>query len=55
MAKRYRRRKDSDTWHFCSNCSRWPTYNYEETYTKPTYGELCEECKSKEKENKCQY
>jgi len=21
----YRRQKNSDTWHFCRNCSKWPT------------------------------
>ena len=49
----YRRRKDSDTWHWCKNCSNWPKEDYEEITTKPTYGELCDECKGKDKRGEC--
>ena len=49
----YRKRKDKDTWHFCSNCSNWPTSNYDEKQTKPANGELCDECKSKQKNGDC--
>ena len=50
----YRKRKGSnDTWHFCTNCSNWPTSNYDESSTKPTTGELCNECKAKEKTGTC--
>ncbi len=49
----YRKKKYSDTWHWCRNCSKWPTSDYEERYSKPTSGELCNECKAKEKENNC--
>ena len=56
MAKiEYRRKKDSDTWHWCTNCSNWPTYNYETWIGegRPPSGELDNECKSKEREGKC--
>jgi hypothetical protein len=53
MAKVYRRKKDSDTWHFCRNCSNWPTSDYIESASKPTYGELCNECRSKESQGNC--
>ena len=49
----YRRRKDSDTWHWCKNCSNWPTSNYESRYSKPSYGELCDECKEKDERREC--
>lgn len=49
----YRRRRGSDTWHVCTNCSQWPTYDYEEKYTKPAYGEFCNECKSKQAAGTC--
>ena len=49
----YRRRKGSDAWHWCKNCSNWPTSNYEERQTKPTTGELCNECRAKEKDGNC--
>jgi hypothetical protein len=53
MASQYRRRKGSDTWHFCSNCSNWPTSDYETSYTKPTTGELCDQCKAKKDAGNC--
>lgn len=53
MAKTYRRAHGSDTWHFCTNCSKWPTSNYEESTTKPTTGELCNECRAKEAAGNC--
>lgn len=49
----YRKKKDSDVWHWCTNCSKWPTDNYVSRDTKPTTGELDEECKSKEKKGTC--
>jgi hypothetical protein len=53
MAATYRKRKGYDTWHFCSNCSQWPTSNYDEKTEKPTTGEFCNECKSKRANNNC--
>ena len=53
MASHYRRRRYSDTWHFCTNCSNWPTRDYETSYSKPTSGEQCNECKSKRKDGNC--
>ena len=51
---RYVKRKDSDTWHWCTNCSNYPTgLNVNVSYKKPTYGELCDECQAKEKEDRC--
>jgi transcriptional regulator with XRE-family HTH domain len=49
----YRRRKDGDTWHFCSNCSNWPRSNYDEKPNKPAGGELCNECRAKERAGEC--
>jgi hypothetical protein len=49
----YRKAKDSDTWHWCTNCSKWPTVNYDTSSTKPTSGELDNECKAKEKDGNC--
>lgn len=53
MASEYRRRKGNDTWHFCSNCSNWPTSNYDSSKNKPTTGELCNECKAKRNAGNC--
>lgn len=49
----YRRKKGSDTWHWCTNCSNWPTSDYDVRYDKPTDGEQDNECKSKEREGTC--
>ncbi len=49
----YRKKKGSDTWHWCKNCSEWPTSNYDEQATKPTSGELCNQCKGKEAAGTC--
>lgn len=53
MARKYRRKKDSDTWHFCTNCHLWPTTDYVEHEGKPPSGELCDECKAKESASNC--
>lgn len=46
----YRRLKDSDVWHFCPECSNYPNKKGSlERVTKPTTGELCDECIAKEK------
>lgn len=49
----YRKRKGNDTWHFCSNCSNYPTSNYESAVSKPASGELCNECKAKKNAGNC--
>jgi len=53
----YRRRKSYDAWHWCTNCTNWPTSDYdEETHPGiegPKTGELCNQCRSKEKAGEC--
>ncbi|RKE85707.1 hypothetical protein DFO46_2508 [Rhizobium sp. AG855] len=49
----YRRRKDKDAWHWCKNCSNWPKSDYVEQSSKPTSGELCNECLAKDKAGNC--
>jgi len=49
----YRRKKGKDTWHFCKNCSNWPTSDYDVRYSKPASGELCNECRSKDANGNC--
>ncbi|MBN1549954.1 HNH endonuclease [bacterium] len=43
----YRRKRGADTWHWSKSCSFWPSENYEERVSKPTDGELCNQCASK--------
>jgi hypothetical protein len=50
----YRRREDSDTWHFCRNCSNYPREAYEASAEKPSSGEFCNECQSKKESGQCQ-
>ncbi len=49
----YRRGTGHDTWHFCRDCSNDPKSNFDARSTKPTTGELCNECESKEKAGDC--
>ena len=50
----YRKKKGSDTWHWCANCSNWPTSDFDRHYGKPTSGELDNECLAKDKAGNCQ-
>ena len=34
-------------WHWCRECSKWPTYDYDVAHTKPKEGEFCPECDEK--------
>jgi hypothetical protein len=49
----YRRKRDSDMWHWCKNCSGWPLDKYVEEETKPDEGEFCKECEGKQKAGNC--
>ena len=53
----YRKIKGGDTWHWCTNCSNWPTSNYDSEWhsgkERPRSGELDNECKAKEANNNC--
>lgn len=55
----YRKRKDSDTWHWCTNCSNWPKdwEKYDEIELpkgeRPEDGELDNQCLAKEDDNNC--
>ena len=51
---KYVRRYGSDRWHWCKNCSRYPSESEiaETTYSRPTT-DLCNECKAKEREKNC--
>jgi len=49
----YRKRRGSDTWHWCRNCSNWPTSDYDSRNTKPS-GEFCNECLGKQNSGNCQ-
>jgi len=53
----YRRKNGTDAWHWCINCSNWPTADYE-TYCgsksdRPSPGELDNECRAKERDENC--
>ncbi len=52
MAVIYRRKRNGDTWHFSSDCSEWPSSNYDEQEPPPLTGALCNECKVNRHEKK---
>ncbi len=45
----YRKRMTSDTWHWFPNCTNWPTYAYVSKDKKPKKGDLCNQCRAKQK------
>ena len=53
----YRKRKGSDTWHWCKNCPDYPTENYDEVTVppdkRPSYDELDNTCLSMERKRTC--
>jgi hypothetical protein len=49
----YRKRRGTDTWHFCSNCSNYPTSDYVSSPGDPGSGEKCNECKAKKANGSC--
>jgi len=50
----YYKKPSSDTWHWCRNCSKFPNGSDVVTSrTKPSSGELCNECKAKDREGNC--
>ena len=44
----YRRTNQGNTWHWRSDCSRWPTADYYRSALLPRSGYLCVECQCKE-------
>ena len=49
----YRRKRNSDTWHWCRNCTDWPTTDFVEHVGKPTSGEFDNQCLAKERAGNC--
>jgi DNA-binding response OmpR family regulator len=51
----YRRKKGSESWHFCRNCSQWPRTDYEEQQTAPPLADrFCSDCESKRRTGECE-
>jgi hypothetical protein len=52
MAK-YVQGPGSDNWHWCRSCSNYPSTIAKSRDTRPTSGDLCNQCKSKENAGTC--
>ena len=50
---KYVRGSQYDKWHWCTNCTQYPMYIYQETTVKPP-SDFCEQCTTKEKNTDCQ-
>jgi hypothetical protein len=50
----YRRKSPLGQWHFCPNCSRYPSARYEVRKTPPedVHG-VCRECRAKDANGQC--
>ncbi len=42
----YRKEHGSNTWHFCQDCSEWPTTSYNSRAGEPANAKLCDQCRS---------
>ena len=49
----YVKKEESDTWHWCKNCSNYPATIAKSTAVRPSY-DLCNQCKAKEDAKDCQ-
>ena len=49
----FRRRPDGEVWHWCLNCSHWPTRDYQTRHGTPPRDELCSECQAKTEAGSC--
>jgi hypothetical protein len=49
----YRKKLVSDIWHFCTNCSQWPTDSYISSEQLPGDQTLCNECIVKNQHGEC--
>lgn len=48
----YVKGSESDTWHWCKNCTRYPKNIYQKRSDRPSF-DLCNQCKSKERDKTC--
>jgi hypothetical protein len=54
IGREYRRPTESNVWHFCSNCARWPIEgDYVTSAHMPTDHDVCIECTAKNWLNRC--
>jgi CheY-like chemotaxis protein len=50
----YRKKHNTDLWHFCSNCENWPVVNFDENDgDAPPSDEICPECVDKQRAGTC--
>jgi hypothetical protein len=55
VAMEYRREPASQTWHFCSNCSQWPSgFDFIVSQSLPDGCQMCNECAAKNQQGECQ-
>ncbi len=45
----YRKRYGSDTWHWRTDCINYPQSDYRSSRGAPAFGELCNQCKARQK------
>jgi hypothetical protein len=50
----YRKNLSGATWHFCANCSQWPTDDFVSTNVLPGGHPICNECIVRNQSGECQ-
>jgi CheY-like chemotaxis protein len=50
----YRKKHNTDLWHFCSNCTNWPVTDFDKhDLGAPPLGEFCPECVENQRQGNC--
>ena len=50
----YRKKHNTDLWHFCSNCTNWPVTDFDKhDLGAPPLGETCPECVENQRQGNC--
>jgi two-component system, OmpR family, phosphate regulon response regulator PhoB len=51
----YRKKHSTNLWHFCSNCTDWPVFGFDENKGDDSpFDEFCAQCVQKEREGTCE-
>jgi CheY-like chemotaxis protein len=51
----YRKKHNTDLWHFCSNCTNWPVVDFNKhDHSAPPLGEFCPECVENQRQGTCE-
>jgi CheY-like chemotaxis protein len=51
----YRKKHNTDIWHFCANCRNWPVEDFDsDDHGAPPSGKLCHQCVNNQRQGTCE-